>query len=171
MRLLRPTRLLSTLVITLALAGSMFVSTSSATASTSTPSNARAGAVASVSSMYDAQIRYWTNRARSAHHLRPLVARSCVDRYAERWTVTMARYSRFSHQNLMPILRRCHRTAAAENIAVGSSRTSAHTMVRMWMRSPSHRHNLLNPKYRYIGVAAWRSARTGRLYATQDFTN
>ena len=120
MRLLRPTRLLSTLVITLALAGSMFVSTSSATASTSTPSNARAGAVASVSSMYDAQIRYWTNRARSAHHLRPLVARSCVDRYAERWTVTMARYSRFSHQNLMPILRRCHRTAAAENIAVGS---------------------------------------------------
>ncbi len=39
------------------------------------------------------------------------------------------------------------------------------------MRSPSHRHNLLNPKYRYIGVAAWRSARTGRLYATQDFTN
>jgi len=40
----------------------------------------------------------------------------------------------------------------------------------MWMRSPSHRHNLLN-RYRYIGIAAWRSARTGRLYATQDFTN
>ena len=71
----------------------------------------------------------------------------------------MARYSRFSHQRLMPILRRCHRTAAAENIAVGSGQTSARTFVRMWMRSPSHRHNLLNRKYRYIGVAAWRSAR------------
>src|SRR4051812_40315488 len=111
MRLLRPTRLLATLVITLALAGSMFVSTSSASAATSTRSNARAGAVASVASSYDAQIVYWTNRARRAYHLRPLVARSCVDGYAERWTVTMARYSRFTHQRLMPILRRCHRTA------------------------------------------------------------
>jgi len=171
MRLLRPVRLLATLVITLALAGSTFVSTSSASAATSSPSSARAGAVASVASSYDAQILYWTNRARRAHHLRPLVAHSCVDGYAERWTVTMARYSRYTHQNLLPILRRCHRTAAAENIALGSGGTSAHNFVRMWMRSPSHRHNLLNRKYRYIGIAAWRSARTGRLYATQDFTN
>ena len=127
--------------------------------------------MASVASSYDAQILYWTNRARRAHHLRPLVAHRCVDGYAERWTVTMARYSRYTHQRLLPILRRCHRTAAAENIALGSGGTSAHNFVRMWMRSPSHRHNLLNRKYRYIGIAAWRSARTGRLYATQDFTN
>src|SRR6478609_10644333 len=116
MRLLRPVRLFATLVITLALAGSTFVSTSSASAATSSPSSARAGAVASVASSYDAQILYWTNRARRAHHLRPLVAHRCVDGYAERWTVTMARYSRYTHQRLLPILRRCHRTAAAENI-------------------------------------------------------
>lgn len=174
MRYLRPARLLAALLMTLALAGSLFVSTSSATASTaptSAPSNARAGAVAAVASSYDAQILYWTNRARRAYHLRPLVAGSCVDRYAERWTITMARYSRYTHQRLMPILRGCHRTAAAENIALGSRGTTAHDFVRMWMRSPSHRHNLLSRKYRYIGIAAWRSAGTGRLYATQDFTN
>ena len=71
MRLLRPVRLLATLVITLALAGSMFVSTSSASATTSSPSSARAGAVASVASSYDAQILYWTNRARRAHPASP----------------------------------------------------------------------------------------------------
>ncbi len=171
MRYVRPARLLAALVMTLALAGSMLLSTSSASASTSSPSNARAGAVASVASSYDAQILYWTNRARRAYHLRPLLANSCVDGYAERWTVTMARYSSFVHQQLLPILRRCHRTAAAENIAWGSGGTSAHTFVQMWMRSPGHRHNLLNGRYRYIGIAAWRSTTTGRLYATQDFTN
>jgi len=170
-RYLRPAHLLATLLITFAVAGSMFVSTSSATASTSAPSNARAGAVSAVVSSYDAQILYWTNRARRAHHLRPLVAHSCVDGYAERWTVTMARYSRYTHQQLMPILRGFHGTAAAENIALASRGITAHNFVRMCMRSPSHRHNLLNRKYRYIGIAAWRSARTGRLYATQDFTN
>jgi uncharacterized protein YkwD len=173
MRLLRPTRLLSIVVIfiTVALASSMFVNTSSATAATSTRSNARAGSVASIPGLYDAQIVHYTNQARAAHHLRPLIPRACVDGYAERWTVTMARYSNFSHQRLMPILRGCHRSAAAENIATGTRGLSARTFVQMWLRSPGHRHNMLNPKYRYIGVAAWRSAGTGRIYATQDFTN
>jgi uncharacterized protein YkwD len=171
MRLLRTTRVLAALVITLALASSLFVSASSASAATSARSSARAAAVSAVASSYDTQILYWTNRARRAHHLRPLAYRSCVDRYAERWTIAMARYNNFNHQKLMPILRTCHRTAAAENIAVGSRRTTAHDFVQMWLRSPGHRHNLLNPKYRYIGIAAWRSAGSGRLYTTQDFTN
>ena len=74
MRLLRPTRLLATLVITLALAGSMFVSTSSAIGVRRRPRRTPAPAPSSRSpSSYDAQILYWTNRARRAHHLRPLV--------------------------------------------------------------------------------------------------
>jgi uncharacterized protein YkwD len=159
------------IVITVALAGSLLVNTSSSTAATSTRSNARAGSIAAIDGSYDAQILLWTNRARAAHHLRPLASKPCVDLYAERWTVQMARYNNFSHQRLMPILRSCHRSAAAENIATGTRGISARTFVQMWMRSPGHRHNMLNPRYRYIGIAAWRSAGSGRIYATQDFTN
>ncbi len=37
------------------------------------------------------------------------------------------------------------------------------------MNSSGHRKNILNRKYKRLGVGTWRSADTGRIYVTQDF--
>jgi uncharacterized protein YkwD len=48
----------------------------------------------------------------------------------------------------------------------------ARTIVKMWMASPEHRRNLLNPSFRIVGVGALRgtfSGRPGTLMVTTDF--
>lgn len=42
---------------------------------------------------------------------------------------------------------------AGENIAAGQSKPES--VVRSWMASPSHRDNILNPNYKWIGVACY----------------
>lgn len=44
----------------------------------------------------------------------------------------------------------------AENLAElgGCDATTARLTVRMWMNSPGHRTNLLNPRYRWVGVGS-----------------
>jgi uncharacterized protein YkwD len=134
-------------------------------ASTATRSAAR---VRSVSASYDYQILYWTNVARRQHGLRALKAGPCVDRFAESWTARMAGRGFFGHQRLRPVLRRCHRHTAGENIARSSGTWSAYSVVQAWMHSPGHRRNILNRRYKALGVSAWRSA-SGATYITQDF--
>jgi CubicO group peptidase (beta-lactamase class C family) len=50
--------------------------------------------------------------------------------------------------------------AAGENLARGFSDPAA--MVRAWMRSESHRANLVNPAYQHVGIAGGRAAIDGR---------
>ncbi len=145
--------------------------------SVATPSSASAATyadagpmrVSAVEPSFDASVLYWTNLVRKQHGLRPLKAGPCVDRFAETWTANMAARDVFRHQRLRPILRRCHRHRAAENIAYATGSLSAQQVVQMWMRSPGHRHNILTRRYKALGVSAWRSADTGRVYVTQDF--
>ena len=133
-----------------------------------THSAARVSAKA-VPASFDTQVLYWTNVARRQYGLAPLSAGSCVDRFAERWTAKMAKRNTFRHQSLRPILRRCHRHAAAENIAMGGGSLSPSQVVSLWMHSPGHRRNILNPRYRALGIGTWRSGSSGRIYVTQDF--
>jgi uncharacterized protein YkwD len=44
--------------------------------------------------------------------------------------------------------------SAGENLAWGAPEISASRTVTNWMNSPGHRANILNPAWRYIGVAA-----------------
>ena len=55
----------------------------------------------------------------------------------------------------------------AENIAVGP--TTAQEAVQLWMQSTQHRHNLLHPDVREIGVGYAVDSRTGQSYWVQDF--
>jgi uncharacterized protein YkwD len=119
-------------------------------------------------SSYERSILYWTNVSRKRHGVRPLTAGSCVDRYAESWGRRLASSNAFYHQSLSPILRSCHKSAAAENLGKGS--VSARRMVQLWMSSPGHRRNLLNPRYHHIGIGSVYS-RGGTLYTVQDFVN
>lgn len=159
---------LATIATALVIASVAAAPSSAASPSTSSNSGARVQ-VRSVSSTYDYQVLYWTNVMRKRYGLRPLKAGPCVDRFAEGLSARMASRDTFGHQALRPILRRCHRHRAAENIAYGTGSLSAYRVVQMWMHSAGHRKNILNRKYKALGVGTWRSADSGRIYVTQDF--
>ena len=55
-----------------------------------------------------------------------------------------------------------------ENVIVGPSSMSPQDLENMWMDSPTHRANILNPNFNVVGMAAC-FAGDGRVWATQDF--
>ena len=58
------------------------------------------------------------------------------------------------------------RKAWGENVATGQ--TSPEQVVAEWMRSPSHRKNILDPNFRNMGVG-YVTASDGRSYWAQEF--
>ena len=58
------------------------------------------------------------------------------------------------------------RRAWGENVATGQ--TSPEQVVREWMNSPTHRRNILDPDYKYMGVG-YVTAANGRSYWAQEF--
>jgi uncharacterized protein YkwD len=101
---------------------------------------------------YEARILTLLNGERAKAHLRPVAMIGCADGYANSWAATMARTGNFAHQSLTPIMRACAATRAGENIAYGN--VSADQMMTMWMNSPGHRANILNPNYTHVGIGA-----------------
>ncbi len=79
----------------------------------------------------------------------------------------MAASGSFAHRaDLGALLRSCRASRVGENIAYGN--VSADALMDMWMASPGHRANILQPAYTHIGVGATRTG-SGRVYATQNF--
>jgi len=151
-------------------AGAVSAPAGAATAATSSAGAASARvAYTSIASSYDTQVLNLTNAARRAHGIGPLRAQSCVDGFASSWARYLAGHDAFRHQSLWPIINRCHRRGAGENIAWGSGYLSPAKVVDMWMHSPGHRANILNGRFHYLGVDAYRSGATGRTYVVQDF--
>ncbi len=140
------------------------------------PAATAASSNAVFANQVEASIIKYTNQQRRAHKKRALRANACVDRYAEGWGTHLARTNTFYHRNYRQILRGCHRSYASENIArysatLRSPDAVAKVMVRMWMRSPGHRKNLLQGKVRLIGVGVQRSANGRSWIAVQNFTS
>ena len=134
-----------------------------------TTAHAADGGVAAVGASYDVQVLDATNAVRAKHGLKPLKPVGCPDRYARSWTRHLAAADAMYHQALGPILKQCDLKTAGENLAWSGGSLSAQQVVKMWMASPGHRRNILNPKYRYLGTDAWRSTDTGRTYVGQVF--
>ncbi len=72
------------------------------------------------------------------------------------------------HATWMTLNRILRHTSApvAENIAMGQR--DSQEVVADWMRSPGHRANILNGRYRRIGAAAYRTPE-GTIYWCQQF--
>lgn len=139
-----------------------------ATTLTAPPAEAASGA-RKVGASFDQQVLHWTNVERKKRGLRALHMRECVKRFAYRHTKRMASRDRLYHQQLRPVMRTCDARRAAENVAWGSSGTSARSLVKRWMKSSGHRRNILSRQHGRIGIDAWRSTRTGRVYVAQVF--
>jgi uncharacterized protein YkwD len=108
-----------------------------------------------------------TNAARHAHDLRRLRTDACLQRYAARQAGRMASQRRMYHQDLGVPMRACGLSMAGENVAYGY-RTGRGVVRNGWMRSPGHRANILQPRYRILAVSA-RKGGDGRWYACQLF--
>ena len=104
-----------------------------------------------------------TNRKRQQYGRHTVRGDSCLDRMAEAWARHLAETNTFAHRRMSTLLNRCNRSYVNENIAKyptrpGMSATEvARDTVRLWMKSDGHRHNLLAPKPRVIGVGVART--------------
>lgn len=108
------------------------------------------------SSSYAAETVAGINAQRAANGLGRLATSACAQSAAQRWAQQLAATGQFAHQDLGAVLRQCGARAAAENLARTGDGSAA--MVSLWMNSPSHRTNILNPRYTQVGSAAVRAA-------------
>jgi uncharacterized protein YkwD len=109
------------------------------------------------------------NNVRAAHRLRRLTVDPALQRVARSYSATMIRTGRFTHGDMG---RRVGGSGArgpayGENLAWGTgSYASARTIVANWMRSPSHRANMLRAGWTRIGIGAVNGTFMGRRGAT-----
>ena len=129
--------------------------------------SAQAASDPTYAASYATKAHVATNQARARHDLRALRKSRCLQTYAERQAAAMAAQGELFHQDLGAVLSGCHLSGAGENVAYGFATGKA--VVKGWMHSPGHRANILNKRYRYLAVDAWRSTSTNYVYVTQDF--
>ena len=97
------------------------------------------------------------NDVRAAHNLRPLRVDTTLVRAARDYSAKLIRRDIFTHGALGLRLARygARGPLFGENLAWGTGeRASADSIVRAWMASPSHRHNLLRPGWQRIGIGS-----------------
>jgi uncharacterized protein YkwD len=114
------------------------------------------------------------NVARADHGLKPLCADPRLTRAARSHSREMIKKDYFSHssyngESVRKRLRRFgyHRSIYAENIAGGSRKFGrSGSTVRRWMNSPDHKGNILDRRFRPVGVGT----HTGRYKGTRRYT-
>ena len=104
----------------------------------------------------EANLVSYTNKERARHGLPPLEVDKELMDSARDHAAWMTRNHSMVHTS-KPV---------AENIAMGYP--SSESVVQGWMNSSGHRANILTPRHRRIGVAAFRAA-SGRIFWCQQF--
>jgi uncharacterized protein YkwD len=112
-----------------------------------------------------AAVRCLLNRKRENHGLRRLGRSGRLRKAAQKHTNHMQNHRCFAHEcpgepSVLSRLKKVNyihnglrRWSYGENIAYGGSYLgSPKAIVRAWMHSPGHRHNILNPDFRQIGI-------------------
>ena len=122
-------------------------------------------------------LRY-TNMERKKRGLRPLLGHPTLIEAARSHSRWMASHGFISHQGKRrsePTDRASaagYPTGAGENVLMMPARkgdkATAKAAVRIWMRSPGHKENILSGDYWDIGIGVARD-KNGQLYMTQNF--
>ena len=138
------------------------------------PAPAQQAAQPSQNGNVQQQILSLVNIERKKANLQPLTLNNQLGQAAQNHTNDMVSKSYFSHTSPSggTMASRVNATgyrysAIGENIAAGNSTANA-TMIQ-WMNSPGHRANILNPKFRELGVGFAPSNDQYRYYWTQVF--
>lgn len=120
------------------------------------------------------QVLQLVNLERAEAGLPPVVINSTLERIATEYACRMVEEGFFGHRDPVTGYGPGDRAVAAqytfdavgENLAAGPE-TAAEVM-RLWMQSPSHRDNILDPKWRELGVSV-RSGGVHSIYWVQEF--
>lgn len=122
----------------------------------------------------EAEMLALLNRERKQHGLKPLVADERLRDVARRHSRDMLARGYFGHltpEGVEPFVRirkgGVDYGAAGENLALAPTVEIAHTGL---MESPGHRANILQPRFRKVGIGALRAAPYGIMF-TQNFTD
>ena len=129
----------------------------------------------------DRQILHEINLIRHAHNLQPLTSSPLLVQAASDHSQSMATKGFFAHTtpNSYVFWVRVERYfpsanykywETGENLVWASPKLTARRAVALWMKSPLHRANLLNPRYRQIGLAAVHSDGAPGVYGGQQAT-
>jgi uncharacterized protein YkwD len=105
------------------------------------------------------------NYAREQRGLRRLVRTDTLDAYAERQAERMRAAGELFHSNLSKVPKPW--LFVGENVGYAGSVRRLH---RGLMRSPSHRENILRPRFDHVGIGIVRTA-SGRVYEAQVFVD
>lgn len=124
---------------------------------------------------------YLHNKIRKDRNLRPLCVHPRLQRAARSHSKDMIQRDYFSHNTKGRNQTACERIRSfgyrfrycGENIAYGSgSYGEPDSIMRSWMNSDGHRRNILNRKYREIGIGTYTGTfkgKTGVTMYTADF--
>jgi uncharacterized protein YkwD len=121
------------------------------------------------------------NRVRRDHGLEPFLAQRSLASAALAHARAMARTGRFAHESADGTtfdqrIRRFYKPAGwaywgvGENLLFSSGRTSPAKAVELWFGSPGHRRNMLDPRWREVGVAAVRVRNAPGTFGGRDVT-
>ena len=121
------------------------------------------------------------NRVRAAHGLPSLRTAAPLRRAADVHAVSMAERGYFAHTSadgttfdrriarFYPSAGRSYWTVG-ENILWASPAVSPRKAVEMWMASPGHRRNILNRRYRQIGISAVSASAAPGVFGGREVT-
>jgi uncharacterized protein YkwD len=148
------------------------------------PSSAGAVAVSEQESL-EASVVTRINAVRRSHGLRPLTVVSRLGEAADRHVTSMAAASYFRHELYTPSRASTWTSfgtwirwywpgpgysswSAGENLAWGAPSLTAYGTVSRWMASSGHRANILDPRWRNIGIGAVQVRDPRGYYASWD---
>lgn len=122
----------------------------------------------------EAQMLALLNGARAEHGLEPVVLDPAIREVARQYSVTMFQQGFFAHVDqggATPFDRMrsggVSFNAAGENLALSPTVQVAHDGL---MNSPGHRANILNPRFRRVGIGAADGGMHGKMF-TQNFAD
>ena len=126
---------------------------------------------------YNGKLLGRINHVRKKAKLKPLGRVTFLDKIAAEHSKDMSKYGNCDHEGIEGrsdlIQWKSGMSGVGENVckypAKGYSEQVARGMVRGWMKSPSHRANILNARFKRTGIGI--KQRNGYIYATQIFTN
>ena len=109
------------------------------------------------------------NEARAAHGVGPLRHGACLTKAARAHSQDMLARGVFGHSNFVERMQRARVRGphVGENLAWGiGSAVEANAIVAGWLASPLHRGNLLDPRFRRVGLGIATGQFVGRAGAT-----
>jgi uncharacterized protein YkwD len=146
----------------------------------STAPRARAVSLVALPSL-SAQVTAAVNRVRLAHGRRPLAPAAGLRAAAFQHSTEMGRDGYFAHEShdgtaFWKRLQAFYPSSASgcwsvgENLVYAGPGMNADQAVHLWLNSPEHRRNLLDPHWRQMGVAAVEVIGAGGVFGGQTVT-